>query len=279
MSGFRASVLAALLAFTPVSAFSDVTALAIRAPLSEIEQPLPVMPNTPVGFRIQAHAPLPSDAGGLKHIIAPQKNISAFGIACGESLHVTAQPEAILHVEVSAPCRPHSKVEITHAGLSFGDTLSYAGTLTFEMPAMEPSGEVLVRFGQEQSLNGIATVGDLSEFTRLAIAWEAGTAMSLRAQAPSHLPVTTYQIGTDKRFQVLSYHQDPQHSAGVIRLSLARPIHSETCDRGAEGDVLKLTPDLPPLRYQLKLAAPGCARIGEMFLLKNVLQDLKLVGR
>ncbi|MEM6407632.1 MAG: hypothetical protein AAF700_04360 [Pseudomonadota bacterium] len=279
MSIFRASLLAAFTACVPVSAFSDGLSLTIRAPLPKMENPLPSLPATPAGLRLLPLTALPADEGSLRPIIVKQTVLNAFGLPCGETLRVTAGAAALLKVEITAPCRPHAAVTIEHAGLRFEDALSYAGVLEFVIPALEESGTVTARLGQDTALTQADPVEDLSQFTRIAIGWDAGHAMEILADAPAHLPVTVLRFGPNKDLHILSHHRDPGHKPGVIRLALARMIEVETCASGAEGSVLKLLPDLPPQRYKLKLAAPGCAHLGEMFLLKNILQDLKLAER
>ncbi|MCY4181238.1 MAG: hypothetical protein OXD48_13375, partial [Litoreibacter sp.] len=156
---------------------------------------------------------------------------------------------------------------------------SYAVLLEFELPALEPTGTVEAKFSPEQILYDRARVADLADFTRLAIAWEDGAPMAIKASAPDHMPVSIEILGSKGSLHILSYQDDPRQEPGVVRLALEREVDAATCAEGARGSVLKIMPDLPALRYKLKVAAPGCAQIGEMFLLKNALQDLKLAKR
>ena len=210
--------------------------------------------------------------------IETQSDINAFGFACGPVMSVTSKPGALLDIAISAPCKPDERVTINHAGLSFQVALSLTGAAQVMLPALAEKAVIDTIFEDQTRLTYQATVPDLNEYARFAIGWGQPHAQ-LVAQAPRHLPIAAFRLGEGEgQVQILSHHIDPEARAGVIRLSIHAQVTPENCNHSQQAHVVEAKPHDQALSYDLELVQPGCGRIGDNLVLKNILPDLKLAA-
>lgn len=257
----------------PFLFFMGLTPHAAAAPI--VTEPVALMQSVPEII----HRPETSDAvdSALARISA-QRDVSAFGFPCHQSLSTRSLDGALADLELSAPCRPGQRVRVSQGGLHFDLTLPATGELSLTIPVLSRETTLRVAFSDGSTMEATSIHNDLPEFARIALQSNVTGQMSLRARAPRRLPMEQYELGdgSGAALDVLSHHIDPEGRAGVIRLSLVSHIEPEGCGMARSGQIAELPVDGPPRRYAVKLAAPGCDRLGEFLELKNVVPDLKL---
>jgi hypothetical protein len=260
-------------------ATADTVPLAIVPPFHDISSRAPVMPVLQ-GLPQQPWVPQDPFPRALVEAVSAQANVSAFGVPCDTKLAIHPTREAMLHVTLSAPCRPDQMVRISHAGLEFDLRLPMTGERAFHLPALEAPARVTLRF-----LDGVEVVeavdpGPLDAFMRVALQVSADDALRLKASARGSLPVAETRLGDDGggMVQIISHHIDPDRQRGVIRLALEAKVLADRCDRPSHAKVVERLPGLPLRQYGISLGAAGCDRVGDILELKNILQDLKLAA-
>lgn len=256
---------------------ADTVPLTITLPFPDASPPARALPVLPVVQPVSPALPARS-AGAPIETIAHQANVSAFGFACDTALKVHPRPEAVLSVTLSAPCRPGQIVRITHVGLEFDIRLPQTGEMTFDMPALDAPSRVTAHFPGGSQFSTTADPGVLDDFLRVAMQSDASAGLAVGTSSSKRLPVTKTELGdgSGQMVQIVSHHLSPQERRGVIRLALLSKVTAAHCDQPSDAKVIERRPGLPVRQYGLSLSAPGCARVGEILELKNILQDLKL---
>lgn len=217
----------------------------------------------------------------VAEIVARQSNISNFGSACGPSLSLTPAIDAMLSVNLYAPCLPYDTIRLEHEGLSFTVPMPMTGELTLLLPALNESAVVKAHLSDGTSLSAVADVPEASKFARVALQWNGLNPGELVAKAPKVLDGAVIHLGQSldadgSVLHVFSSRIDQQAPSGVVRLSMRAPVTRANCEAGHETHVHRRVPGEPVSDYDLTLKGPGCDAIGESLELKNVLQDLKL---
>lgn len=257
----------------PFLLFMGLTSHAVAAPI--VAEPVAIMQSVPEVIR------RPEVSGTVDSALArisAQRDVSAFGFPCDQSLSTQSLAGALVALKLSAPCRPGQRVRVSQGDLHFDLTLPATGELSLTIPALSRETILSATFSDGSVMKATSIHNDLPEFARVALQSDVTGQMSLRARAPRRLPMEQYELGdgTGATLDVLSHHIDPEGPAGVIRLSLVSHIEPEGCDTARSGQIAELPVDGPPRRYAVELAAPGCDRLGKFLELKNVVPDLKL---
>lgn len=275
MSRFFSALLGAFTALITTAQAETVT----RAPAP----PLLVMPEigqtSPTSFGDLPAWPVAETAPPIAGRVAAQSDISAFGFPCTVKMDVAPKRGALLDIAISAPCKPYETVRILHAGLSFDVGLSLTGQAQVTMPAMAYSSEIDTIFEDQTRLSTPVVMPELAEYVRIAVGWDHLDAR-IEGDAPRFLPLDAYVLGDGpgRVLQILSHHLDPESRSGVIRLSVRSEVTAQNCKASQQAQVLQHFPGTPATRYSMELAKPGCHRIGDNLVLKNILPDMKLAA-
>jgi len=279
MSRFLSALLGALLMYNGTVSADTVTR-GTAPPLLIAPPVIPDLPDMPVQ-RLNSVVPvsLADDPEPIKGALARQSDISAFGFPCEQTLTLSPVSGGMLDVTISAPCKPGAVVEVRHAGLAFDVTLSNTGSYHTSVPALAHPARIDTVFPDQSEVSAMAEVPDNAEFARIAIGWDVAAA-TVQGSAPRGLQLAEVTLGDGmgRIVQVLSYHIDPERRSGVIRLSVQGAVTAQNCMTGQQAEVVRHLPGQPVTRYGLKIAGPGCDRVGDNLVLNNVLADLKLAA-
>ena len=210
--------------------------------------------------------------------ISAQREFSAFGFPCATQFKTRSLPDAMIAVDVHAPCRPGESVRIVQDTIRFDLTMPATGELSFTVPAMSEEVELKAIFESGETFHATTSHQDISAFIRVLLQSDEPDRMNLHADAPRTIPVKRHRLGdgTGATVDLLSHHLDPEGVRGVIRLSLVSTVGRDSCGTESTGVVAELPVEGPPRQYAIRLSNPGCDRVGETLELKNVVQDLKL---
>ncbi|MFY0693197.1 MAG: hypothetical protein JXR14_14890 [Paracoccaceae bacterium] len=193
---------------------------------------------------------------------------------------MTRRPAARVGVSIDAPCRRDQNALIRHAGMEFRIRLSGMGRLYFEIPILEENAEIETVFENRETLLGSILMPELKDHARLAVMWEDPDLAELVpgiARGGAGELVTLGEAGAPK-LQIFSHPHRTEADMSVARVHILNRITDEACAQPRRGRVLRVQPEQAPIRYDLRLAAPGCKADGGDPVLKNILADLTLTA-
>lgn len=190
--------------------------------------------------------------------------------ACPVTLDLFADAEATLSLSLAAPCHPNEGVVLRHAGLSVTYSTTATGSLFLDIPALDPSGEVTLRFLDGTEVSGAAPVPELAGLRRFALQWIEGDSFNLASDAE------IISLGTAATALPM-YAQIATLPSEDTTLAIEAPVTATACGRDALGEALfseggKLTV------AELTMALPDCDAEGGFVVLNNPVADMKLVA-
>ncbi len=274
------------------------SSIMMQSPLMPVEEitpesdlTLPTDPSEAKDSRDAAEVPLepinvPADAG----TVPPgqdQVRIEGFGATC--DLHVAARSasNAMIQLDVLAPCDRGTEIAIGHGSLSFTSKTDSDGALSLEIPAFRPDAEVKVRIPGRATVITSARVPDAMWYDRVGLMWagddvlsirsadvEAGDASGAEGAFLVHLGDATLE--NPQLAKVYSYPSGRTPEGGTVQLSVSAKVTAETCDRTIPVRSVQTARGKAPLSQQLSVAFPGCDATGQILVLKNMLEDLKI---
>lgn len=216
-----------------------------------------------------------------------QVKLQGFGTAC--DVQVSAKPAsgAMIRLEVSAPCDPATQVAVAHGAMSFKSKADDGGALSVEIPAFQPEAEINVTVPGREQVVARARVPDAIWYDRVSVVWQGSDVISIHAEGEGTsaagaegkaflLRLGATDIENPQLAKIYSFPSGRVPSGGSIQLSVAAQVTEETCDttiplrsvRTVRGDV--------PRDQQVSVAFPGCEAVGQILVLKNILEDLKI---
>ena len=209
---------------------------------------------------------------------------SAFGEPCG--LAVMAEPtgNAIVRLSVSAPCRAGGIVRIGHMGLRFDKTIPSTGHLVIDIPAFasEATFDIVLADGDRAAAR--VEIDDPMPTRRVALQWQGDGDLSLTARSvgnatPEVTALGDPEIANGWRVAVLTVPAMPSpETNGVVRVAVQAAVTDATC--GQDIAAATVEPDFNGV-YRLTpvtLSFPGCDRVGDILVLKNLLRDLRIAS-
>lgn len=212
--------------------------------------------------------------------------------ACAISLDLLPQPGAMIGISMLAPCHPDQRVVLNHAGLTVTARTSASGALASSLPALTAVAQVDVIFADGERVRGTLPLPDFAGIKRFAVQWQAEDAFQLHAFEngaryghPGHISSafsgTSGQSGSvtmlgdasvDLPLQAEVYTFGPAAKTEIV---LEAAITQSTCGREILGEALLAVNGQVEIG-DLTLAMPGCDAVGDILVLKNLLEDMTL---
>jgi len=234
---------------------------------------------------------IPDDAG-IAHMLKPRA-FSPFGIACGPVARAEPLAGAKVRIIVNAPCRGEENLAIVHGPFGVPARVSKAGLASVAsvvIPALAERAEFEIRIGSgDEKYKLSAEVPDFTDFERVALFWEGNAALRIHAiekiSGGMEFPAgasggETIRIDgpAAKKAEIYSFPAKEISGTGVVRLIVAADVNAETCGREIEAVTMQKNADgaIDPVAVVLQM--PGCDRIGQTLMLKNILKDLKIAS-
>jgi hypothetical protein len=266
------TVLVALGAGQYMQSGADGSAAAMMTPQRAPEltpRPLRLAAGTPlVGYQIQPVAVTRAETTPETPVL-PAKTPAGDG-DCPISLDLFADADAMLSLSLLAPCHPNEGVVLRHAGLSVTYQTTATGSLFVDIPALDMSGEVTLRFLDSSEISASAEVPELSELRRFALQWVDGDSFSLSTNAPVMILGT---VATALPMYALVATLPSEDTPLAIEV----PVTTASCGREAlgaayfsEGGRLSVA--------DLSMAMPECDAGGGFVVLNNPIADMKLAA-
>ena len=270
----------------------------------------PAMPVLPADPDVSLGLPQPRQpqVAGMGQTDLGQANggpdVSAFGLPCGLTVRAEAQPGALIALDIEAPCRPDTRVEIAHADLTIADRTDALGLLSVALPAFETPAAIAVRLPGSAPEAALVAVPDLADYDRVGVSWMGRAALELHALefgaaygGEGHVSHDNPR-GADRAVrgaggfltrlgradmadpmmaEVYTFPRDTLAGDGVVRLSLEAPITQASCGARADARTLQAGPQ-GIATVELAFDLPGCEAVGDALVLQNLLPDLRIAA-
>lgn len=212
------------------------------------------------------------------------------------TFHVTseARPDAMVQLDVKAPCEPNARVNIHHSGMLFSARLDDAGHLKIDIPALKASGIFIVESDAGQTDVILQPVIGLDLVERVALQWTGHSGFELHARefgaaygSEGHIWHRNtdglgriYQLGdssllTPDLVEIYSVPQQDSSGVGDIALTVEAEITALNCNRSISAQLLNLRGGVLTTR-DLVLDMPSCEATGDFLVLNNLVENLTI---
>lgn len=257
----------------------------------------------PIAFPRGALAPVavPADLSGLAAagLLARAETL---GTICQVEAHAEAAPGALIRVDLDA-CERDIPVSVSHAGLAFSARTGAEGRFSAEIPAFTPLAEVRVSVAGQRPIVLSVDVPDAVWYDRVALAWDGSAPLSIHALelgagvgSAGHVS-TAHPSGPERAeaaeggfllrlgeptlseaalAEVYSFPSGRIARQGTVRLSVSAEVTETTCGRNLPVRILQSSAGGAPRESTVSVAFPGCDAVGNILVLKNLLEDLKI---
>lgn len=251
----------------PATSLPDVAAVVPAAPVVEITEPA-AKPATPSSTELVT--------------------------ACDVEFDLVAQPGAMIGLTVLAPCNAGERVVLWHEGLAVTAKMSSTGSLFTSLPALKENAKVEVRFQNGDRISQAIALPEAKGVKRFAVQWQDADAFQLHAfedgagyNLPGHYSAAyTGSAGYGPFVSILGdANTDLPLLAEVFTFSGTKPVEvvveasvtDGTCGRTIFGEMIASEDGIVDIQ-DLTLAMPECDGLGDILVLKNLMQDMKLAA-
>lgn len=233
--------------------------------------------------------------------ITEETELSALGLPCGISVTATAMPAAMVALDVMAPCRTDARVTINHSGLEIVSSTDALGLLTLDIPAFETPAFFSVAFTDGVEETVLVGLPDLREFDRIGLSWQGDMGLELHAmefgaafgdqghiwqEAPADPDAAIAGDGgfltmveTGNSFaQIYTLPRATLREGDSVRLSIDAPVTQANCTRDVVARTLRAEGGNPVNVTELTFTVPACDAVGDVLVLQNLLDDLRLAS-
>lgn len=231
----------------------------------------------------------------------PVTETSAFGLPCDVSVTATAMPAAMVALDIMTPCRLGAPVVVNHSGLQIMATTDAVGLLALDIPAFQSPAFFLVTFDDGLEESALVTLPDLQNFDRIGLGWQGDMGLELHAMEsgaafgdPGHIwheaPATPdvalageggflTALDTGSSFvQIYTLPRVSLRENEPVALSIDAPITAENCGHDVVARTLRTEGGGPVDVIELAFTVPGCDAVGDILVLQNMLDDLRLAS-
>jgi len=232
--------------------------------------------------------------------LPPEERAPSFD--CEPEMTATARDGAIARLDLSAPCRPETRVTLHHNGMMVSALTDADGRARIDMPALAGSAVFIAAFEDGKGALATATIADFAAYDRFVVQWR-GDASSLRLHAfedgadfgtPGHVWSEAEQdrgqgvvmrLGDDvpgpaQRAEVYTFPTARVPQGVRVALRLEAQVTEANCGRTIEAQGISTDGAGAALRVSdLVLPMPDCGALGEYLVLKNLFNDLNIAQK
>lgn len=252
--------------------------------------PVTVPPVEPADVAAPAAAPSIAPAASAP----PPDPAPQVAQSCDVQFDLVAQPGAMIGLTVLAPCNPQERVVLWHAGLAVTARTSSTGSLFTSLPALTADAAVEVRFASGNRVAQSITMPEAKDLKRFAVQWQDADAFQLHAfesgagyNQPGHFSAAfTGTAGAGSFVNILGdaatdlpllaevFTFGPGKNVDVV---VEATVSEATCGRTIFGEMIAAEGGKVNIQ-DLTLAMPECDGLGDILVLKNLMQDMKLAA-
>ncbi len=254
-------------------------------------------------------APLPADRPKVVATTEPPASIVPKTMepllepqeACGREMDLAVITDAIIEITLLAPCNPNQRLVVRHDGLAITAKTTASGSAFLQIPALNSTGDVRLRFADNTEIIGAIPVPEMAGKRRFAVEWMATDTFGLHAfengagyngvghisaTNPGKLPLSAKPDGgylmilgeadvvQPMLAEVYTY---PQDKTVPTEVSVEAEVSAQTCGREILGEVISSQDGIAKVS-DLALAMPDCSALGDVLVLNNLVSDLTLAA-
>lgn len=233
--------------------------------------------------------------------ITEETELSALGLPCGITVSAMAMPAAMVALDVMAPCRAEASVTVNHSGIEIVSSTDALGLLTLDIPAFETPAFFSVTFADGIEETVLVGLPDLRDFDRIGLSWQGNMGLELHAMEfgaafgdQGHVWVESpadpeAAIAGDGGFltvvetgnsfaQIYTLPRATLREGDQVRLSIDAPVTQANCTRDVVARTLRAEGGGPVDVTELTFTVPACDAVGDVLVLQNLLDDLRLAS-
>lgn len=222
--------------------------------------------------------------------------------SCEPMMTAESAPAAMVELSISAVCLPSARLTIHHNGMMLSYRTDDAGNATIRVPALASEALFIASFENGEGAVARALVADIADYERVILQWRGEAGFQLHAfefgagygedghiwqQSPG-VPARALDgqggfvaalgdpaIDNGLRGEVYTFPISAA-AAGKVELSAEIAVSDMNCARDIEAQALQLVGSGDLKAQDLALAMPSCEVAGDILMLKNLLQDMKI---
>lgn len=260
-------------------------------------EPLAAGPDIAIAPRMDVTAPIlaaaPAELPPPMAAPMPAPEV-ALAPDCSPRLELIAQPGAMIGLTLLAPCNPQERVVLRHEGLAITGRTTQSGAYFASVPAFAVAAQVEIAFASGDTATASIDIPEAAKLHRFGVQWQDADDFQLNAfengagyNQPGHISAAYTGTPGDGGFltilgdsttdlpllaEVYTFGADPK--ADIV---IEAAVTQGTCGREILGETLKVVSGLVETT-DLILAMPECDAIGDILVLKNPEQDMKLAA-
>lgn len=222
--------------------------------------------------------------------------------ACDVVLTGTALPGARVMVDLTAPCHGAQSVTLHHNGMMISVQTDADGAASTVLPALSAVAVIVAAFADGTGGIVTAEIPDIAEFDRVVLQWRGlagfelhalengadyGTSGHVSAGTPhsperalsgtgGYMEVAGGTAADGLHAQVYTFPRRVAAPSEVV-LNAELAVTKANCTRLVEAQSIQTSGGSALRVQELSLTIPSCDMIGDILLLKNLLEDLKIV--
>ncbi len=198
---------------------------------------------------------------------------SRMASVCRPALSLAARDAARLVVTLEAPCAADTRVEISHAGMTFAVRMPIGRPLRLTLPALEASGQVSATLVDGVTAFAAKPVRDLADLRRFAVTATTADALRLQGGVGATEVLGSKDLAQPLLAQIYTYAKDAE--ADPV---LAVQSSTALCGQSLIGKTISSRlgrAEATALRVDLS----ECGARPVVMHLKNLDQDVKVASR
>lgn len=225
---------------------------------------------------------------------------------CAADLTGELRASAMVALTLTAPCLPHSRVTLHHTGMMFTILTDDRGVAKIDVPALS---EKSVFLAMTEDGNGAALEIDVDTvelYDRTVVQSRGISGIGLHALeygadydsdghvwsgAPRAAEVASAGEGgfilrlgdptlaNANIAEVYTFPSVTARSGGDVRINVEIDVTDTNCGRVIEGETIQVSRGAQPKVSELNVTMPECEAVGDILLLKNLVNDLKIASK
>jgi hypothetical protein len=277
-----------------ITSIQDTSSAVVPQTLPEVSQPqakIALSIDTPNAT--QPEAPLP--------VSAPAPDIAN----CTISLAAREMAGAMVELQLKAPCNANERVTLHHQGMMFSEQLSAMGTLTTKVPALMEDANFFATLSNGAGATANAKVPSLQFYDRVVVQWKGQAGLQLHAREfgadyfeeghvwqgkSGNLSSTALGMGgfmmrlgreesaDAAHAEVYSFPSGTIQKAGTIAMTVEAEVTAQNCENRVEAQTLEIRGNQSLRVRDLSVEIPSCGSVGDVLVLKNLVEDLTIAA-
>lgn len=299
--------------YSGVSPFSGITSMELTsitytsAPVLQLQSAKmdPATPRIAPDLLTVEHDKRDSLTESLIRASAPvsSKDHEKADPSCVAGLVARPMAAAMVDLTLTAPCQAKTRVTLHHHGMMITEQMDEEGRLSVQLPALSQTAVFMAAFDSGLTALAKTTITSLDVYDRVVVQWQGPGEMQIHAlefgadygdeghvwaNAPRSIEQAALGKGgfmtqhgrampdQDLRAQVYTFPSGTAARVGDVILTVETEVTPQTCNRRMEGQALQITGGGALSVKDLTIDIPGCNAAGDILVLNNLLQDLKI---